>query len=110
MTARPPKAPPDVPRWFRDERYALDFGQMTEALRDALLQFWRAHPWLRVAESFSSRYYLGMYNSPSDPQTVVVEMWPNDSAFPRARRTYAELNAAHGSLRSLLADGGEGEK
>jgi hypothetical protein len=80
----------DTPHWFVDKHYALAFGQMTDRARDALLRFGLEHPWLRVEEDFSSRFYLGW----NDPQTVTIEMFPNDWPFPRAGRTYAQLNAA----------------
>jgi hypothetical protein len=83
-----------VPWWFEDRRYRLAFGQMTDRTRDALLKFALEHPWLRVQECFPSRYYLGMYGFSNDPQAVTVEMHPDDAAFPRTSRTYAQLNAA----------------
>jgi hypothetical protein len=100
---------PKTPRWFVDERYALSFGQMTDRTRDALLRFGLEHPWLRMEEDFSSRFYLGMYGSSNDPQTVTVEMYPIDAAYPRTGRTYAQLNAApERTLAEMLREIEEG--
>lgn len=86
------------PDWLIDSREAgywtLDFGQMTARLLEALLNFGLSHPELKVAEAFSSRYYLGMHGRSRDAQTVEVEMHPKTAAFPRTGRTYAQLNEA----------------
>jgi hypothetical protein len=88
----------DLPYWFADSREvgftALSFGQMTQRLYDTLKTFVIEHRGLRISECFSSRFYLGKYGSSRDPQTVVVEMHPECSVFPRASRTYAQLNEA----------------